>query len=33
MKIIDAYIHLDQFTNKEIQLMLEDSDSIEALEN
>src|SRR5213595_2524720 len=31
MKIIDAHIHLDQYTNKDIQLMLEDSDSIEAL--
>jgi TatD DNase family protein len=31
MKIIDAHIHLDQYTNKDIQLILEDSDSIEAL--
>ena len=31
MKIIDAHIHLDQYTNKDIQLMFEDSDSIEGL--
>lgn len=31
MKIIDAHIHLDQYKNKDIQLILEDSDSIEAL--
>jgi TatD DNase family protein len=31
MKIIDAHIHLDQYTNKDIQLILKDSDSIEAL--
>lgn len=31
MKIVDAHIHLDQYTNIDIQLMLENSDSIEAL--
>src|ERR1700719_4324728 len=31
MKIIDAHIHLDRYTNKDIQLMLENSASIEAL--
>jgi TatD DNase family protein len=31
MKIIDAHIHLDQYTNKDIQLILKDSESIEAL--
>ncbi len=31
MKMIDAHIHLDQYKNKEIELILEGSDSIEAL--
>jgi TatD DNase family protein len=31
LKIIDAHIHLDQYTNKDIQPMLEGSTSIEAL--
>jgi TatD DNase family protein len=31
MKMIDAHIHLDQYKNKEIELMLEGSDLIEAL--
>jgi TatD DNase family protein len=31
MKIIDAHIHLDQYTIKDIQLILEESDYIEAL--
>ncbi|MDR7237614.1 TatD family hydrolase [Neobacillus drentensis] len=31
MKMIDAHIHLDQYQNKEIELMLKGSNSIEAL--
>jgi TatD DNase family protein len=31
MKIIDAHIHLDQYSNQDIQQMMEDSNSIEAL--
>jgi TatD DNase family protein len=31
MKLIDAHIHLDQYTDKEIQLIAEKSESIEAL--
>ncbi|WP_102346321.1 TatD family hydrolase [Bacillus sp. Marseille-P3661] len=31
MKMIDAHIHLDRYTNKEIDFMLEDSDELIAL--